>query len=128
MEGIQRLAPEVELRVVGQGFVGIIDDDKPFEEHQEAARQGLAEAREILKSQAFSLIILDELNVAIQLNLLTREEVEKTLDTRSDKQHVVITGRSAPDWLIDQADLVTEMREIKHYYQPKVPARSGIEK
>ncbi|MCD6248934.1 MAG: cob(I)yrinic acid a,c-diamide adenosyltransferase [candidate division Zixibacteria bacterium] len=127
LEGIKRLAPEVELHVVGQGFVGIGDDDKSFEEHQEAARQGLAEVEQILISQAFQLVILDELNNAIQLGLLTREDIQKILDIRSEQQHIVITGRDAPDWMIDQADLVTEMKEIKHPFQKGVKAQKGVD-
>lgn len=127
LEGIKRLAPEVELRVVGQGFVGIVDDHKQFEEHQAAARKGLAEAGEILGSGEYPLVILDELNVAIQLGLLTRKEVEKILERRTLEQHLVITGRGAPDWLIEQADLVTEMREIKHPYQKGIKAQKGVD-
>jgi len=127
LEGIKRLAPEVELRVVGQGFVGIGDDDKPLEEHRQAARKGLAEAEQILTSQTFQLVILDELNIAMQLGLLKREEVEKTLGIRGEQQHLVITGRDAPDWLIEQADLVTEMKEIKHPFQKGVKAQKGVD-
>lgn len=127
LEGIKRLAPEVELRVLGQGFVGIIDDDKPFEEHQQAARQGLAEAEQIVKSRDFQLVILDELNVALKLKLLTREEVEALLDTRPAEQHLVVTGRDAPEWLIERADLVTEMKEVKHPFQKGVEAQKGVD-
>ena len=115
------------MRAVGQGFVGILDEDKPIEEHQKAARLGLLEAAKILTSQAYQLVILDELNVAIHLGLLTRAEVEKVLDVRDDKQHLVITGRNAPDWLIEQADLVTEMKEIKHPFQKGVEAQKGVD-
>lgn len=127
LDGIKRLAPEVELRTIGKGFVGIIDDNKPIEEHQEAARSGLAEATKLLESRDYQLVILDELNVALDLNLISREEVEKMLTVRDELQHLVITGRGAPDWLIEAADLVTEMKEIKHPFQNGVEAQKGVD-
>jgi len=129
LEGIKRLAPEVELHVVGRGFVGIADDSdsSQFEEHCKAARKGLDLARRVIEAGDHELVILDELNVAIQLGLLTREEVEKVLERRTREQHLVITGRGAPDWLIEQADLVTEMREIKHPYQKGIKAQKGVD-
>jgi cob(I)alamin adenosyltransferase len=127
LEGIKRLAPEVELHVVGQGFVGIVDDDKDFSVHQEAARKGLAEAVEIVRSEKFPLVILDELNVALDLGLIERDGVEQLLAARGEKQHLVITGRAAADWLIEKADLVTEMTEIKHPFQKGILAQKGID-
>lgn len=127
LKGIKRLAPEVELRTVGQGFVGIIDDDKPIEEHRKAAREGLAEAREVLASGAYDIVILDELSVALQLKLVDQSDVESMLEAKNDQQHLVITGRDAPDWLIERADLVTEMREIKHPFQAGIEAQKGVD-
>jgi cob(I)alamin adenosyltransferase len=127
LEGIKRLAPEVELRVVGEGFVGIIDDDKDIEVHRRAAREGLAMAREILVSGQYPLVILDELNVAMDLGLISSDAVREVLNARNEKQHLVITGRGAPDWLTEMADLVTEMREIKHPYQKGILAQKGID-
>ncbi len=126
-KGIKRLAPEVEMRTIGKGFVGIIGDDKPIVEHQEAARLGLLEAEQILKSQEFELVILDELCVALQLGLVTREAVQAVLDSRGKEQHLLVTGRGAPDWLIEAADLVTEMKEIKHPFQNGVEAQKGVD-
>lgn len=127
LKGVKRLAPEVELHVVGEGFVGIIDDSKQFEEHVEAAREGIALARAKIQAGAHQLVILDELNVALDLGLVNRAEVEKLLEARSEMQHMVITGRRAPDWLIEKADLVTEMKEIKHPFQQGIEAQKGID-
>lgn len=127
LEGIKRLAPEVELRVVGEGFVGIIDDDKDIEVHRRAAREGLDMAREILVSGQFPLVILDELNVALDLGLVSSDAVREVLDARNETQHLVITGRGAPEWLKEMADLVTEMREIKHPFQKGILAQKGID-
>jgi cob(I)alamin adenosyltransferase len=127
LKGIKRLEPNVDLRIVGEGFVGIIDDTKDFEEHREAAKKGIKMAAEIIKSGEYRLVILDELNVALDLGLVTDEEVESLLETRPEEQHLVITGRSARDWLVEKADLVTEMTEIKHPFQKGILAQKGID-
>lgn len=127
LKGLKRLEPNVELNVIGTGFVGIVDDDKPFEEHQEAAKKGIELAIEKISSGNYRLVILDELNVALDLGLVSDEDVKRVLDARSDKQHLVITGRSAADWLKERADLVTEMTEIKHPYQKGILAQKGID-
>ena len=127
LKGIKKLEPEVELHTVGEGFVGIIDDDKDFEEHRAAGKKGVAFALEKIKSGDYPLVILDELNVAVDLGLVMDEEVEEILAARGEKQHIVITGRGARDWLVDRADLVTEMTEIKHPYQKGILAQKGID-
>ena len=129
LEGVKRLAPEVELHVVGRGFVGVAEDSdgSQFEEHCRAAREGLELARGVIEAGDRELVILDELCVALDLELLNREEVEKVLEERKEAQHLVITGRGAPDWLLQKADLVTEMKEIQHPYQKGIKAMKGID-
>jgi cob(I)alamin adenosyltransferase len=127
LKGLKALQPWVELHVVGEGFVGIIDDNKDISVHQKAAREGLALAAEKMKSGEFPLVILDELNVAMSLELIERKDVEVLLDARSEEQNLVITGRGAPDWLVERADLVTEMKEIKHSFQAGIEAQKGID-
>ena len=127
LRGLKRLEPNVELHVIGEGFVGIVDDNKSFEVHRAAAVKGVELAIEKLSSQAYPLVILDELNVAYHLGLVTQEDVERILSKRGEKQHLVITGRGAPDWLQEQADLVTEMREVKHPYQKGILAQKGVD-
>ncbi|MFQ5607615.1 MAG: cob(I)yrinic acid a,c-diamide adenosyltransferase [Candidatus Zixiibacteriota bacterium] len=127
LEGLKRLEPEVELHVAGAGFVGIIDDKLPFEEHRRVSLEALELAREKLSSGDYRLVILDELNVAVKLGLVTSEELRQTLATRARGLHVVITGRDASVELIEQADLVTEMTEIKHPFQRGVLAQKGID-
>ncbi|MDH4034913.1 MAG: cob(I)yrinic acid a,c-diamide adenosyltransferase, partial [candidate division Zixibacteria bacterium] len=123
LEGLKRLEPNLQLHVVGEGFVGIVDDDKDIEVHKKAAADGLALATDKIKSGDFQLVILDELNVALKLGLVTDDQVRELLSACPDRQHLVITGRDAPQWLIDQADLVTEMTEIKHPFQDGIPAQ-----
>ena len=73
------------------------------------------------------MIILDELNIAADLKLISQEDVLSVINACSKKQHLVITGRNAPEYLIEKADLVTEMKEIKHPYQQGILAQKGID-
>ena len=125
--GLKRLEPNLELHVVGEGFVGIVDDDKDIEVHRKAASDGLALATEKIKSGDFQLVILDELSVALKLGLVSSDQVWGLLAACPETLHLVITGRDAPDWLIEQADLVTEMTEVKHPFQDGIPAQKGID-
>jgi cob(I)alamin adenosyltransferase len=127
LEGIKRLEPNVEFHVIGEGFVGIVDDDKDFEIHRAAAEKGIELAMDKLSSGKYQLVVLDELNVALDLWLVSREAVRAVLNARGDKQNLVITGRKAADWVMEAADLVTEMTEIKHPYQKGVMAQRGID-
>lgn len=127
LDGLKRLAPNVELNVMGEGFVGIIDDTKSIDEHRRAARQAYELALEKITSGKYNLVILDELNVAINLGLVSREELEEIIEKKPKELHLVITGRGAIKWLIDQADLVTEMKEIKHPYQKGILAQKGVD-
>ena len=127
LKGIELLKEFVEMEQVGEGFVGIVDDNKEFSVHQEAARKGLAYAREIIHSGKFDIVILDELNVAIDLGLVPLEDALELIRSKPDLLHLVITGRGAKQELIDLADLVTEMREIKHPYQKGILAQRAID-
>ncbi|MBX6423893.1 cob(I)yrinic acid a,c-diamide adenosyltransferase [Thermosulfurimonas sp. F29] len=93
-----------------------------------AVAEGWRWAREIIKSGEFQLVVLDEINVALSLKLLSPEEVVSVLRERPSGVEVVLTGRNAPEEVIEFADLVTEMRKLKHYYERGIPARLGIEK
>jgi cob(I)alamin adenosyltransferase len=127
LDGIKKLAPNVELEIMGEGFVGIVDDDKPFEEHRAAAIRALEKVKDRIISGQYNLIILDELNVAVSLGLVTQEELQEIVELKPEKLHLVITGRGATQWLIDRADLVTEMKEIKHPYQKGILAQKGVD-
>ena len=128
LKGLKTLEPFVELHVVGEGFVGIIDDNKDIKVHQKAAREGLALALEKIRSGEYPLVILDELNVALSLDLVGREDGRGPPGRQGrDCRIWSLTGRGAPDWLIERADLVTEMKEIKHPYQVGIEAQKGID-
>ncbi len=126
----KRLAPQFEVLQLGRGFVKHMGDAKPFEEHLAAAKDALKVARERIASGAYDLIVLDELIYAIDyagVQLVTLEEVLGLLDAKPPMLHLVLTGRNAPQALIDRADLVTEMREVKHPWQQKIPAQLGVD-
>jgi cob(I)alamin adenosyltransferase len=95
--------------------------------HADLACGGLARASEALRSGSYDLVILDEIDVAISCGLLTTKDCLGLLDARPGDVELVLTGRWAPQALIDRADLVTEMREVKHYYRQGTAARAGIE-
>jgi cob(I)alamin adenosyltransferase len=97
-------------------------------EHVAQAQRGLERARAAMLSGAYDIIVLDEVNVALWFGLLAVKEVLAFLDERPERVDLILTGRRAPQELIDRADLVTEMREIKHYYAQGVAAREGIER
>lgn len=126
----KRLAPQLEVLQLGKGFVKYLGDKKPLEEHVAAATEALRIAKERIVSGTYDLIVLDELIYAIDyagVQLVTLEEVVALLDAKPPALHLILTGRNAPQVLIDRADLVTEMREIKHPWQRKIPAQEGID-
>ena len=96
--------------------------------HQAAlVRKGLQRIRQVLASGEYDIVVLEEINVALDLELVPLEEVLALLDERPPEVELVLTGRGAPQELISRADLVTEMVSIKHPYQRGVKARMGIE-
>jgi len=95
--------------------------------HHAHAAEGLARARAALSSPDVDMVVLDELDVAVWFGLLTERQCMALIEDRAPHIELVITGRSAPRAVIERADLVTEMREVKHYYRRGVQARAGIE-
>ena len=106
--------PIFKLVKMGLGFVGILGDKLPKEEHAKAARQALEYSKAQIANGGWHMIILDEINVAVSLGLLTAEEVLEAVKDLPAEKFVIFTGRGAPKEFIDRADLVTEMKEIKH--------------
>ena len=127
LDGIKKLAPNVELYQKGLGFVGIIDDKLDKSEHIRAAGEAVKFAREMVESGKYDIVILDEINVAIHLGLIPVEELLKIIDDKPELLDLVITGRNAREEVIEKADLVTEMREIKHPFQKGILAQKGID-
>lgn len=125
------LAPNFKLVKTGKGFVGIMGDALPFAEHQKAAEEGFAFAKQEIASGNWDIVILDEINNAVALGLIAKEKVLELINSFNSAthqlKHLILTGRDAPQEFIDAADLVTEMRDIKHPFEKGVKAKRGLE-
>ncbi len=114
----------VELIPLGGGFTWL---SKDIEKDKALAQKCWALCKEKIQSAAYDIVILDEITYAINYGWLDIDEVIETLRSRPADVHVVITGRDAPQELIDYADLVTEMREIKHPFTQGIKAQPGVD-
>src|SRR5919112_2554046 len=119
---INKLRPNFDLIVTGKGFVGIIDDDHLLEEHIQSSKNGLNIAMEKISSRKYNTIILDEINYALKLNLISEEDVIKLIKTKPAELNIIMTGNYISDKMLELADLVTEMKEIKHPYKKGIKA------
>ena len=104
-----------------------VDPESPEKIDVELARKGWNRALEVIESEDPDLLILDEINIAISFGLIDVEEVLKMIINRPEELDIILTGRYAPDELIELADTVTEMKEIKHHYNSGIQMRKGIE-
>jgi len=120
-------ADRFEIRKMGLGFVGILGDSLPIEKHKDAARKALEMFVAEKNSGKWHLIALDEVNVALSLGLLAVEDVIRAIKDYPNDRILILSGRGAPQELIDIADLATEMREIKHPFAQGGKARPTIE-
>jgi len=125
LNSVKRLSDSITLRQFGLGFFVNREPDK---EDIRVAREGLKEVQEIMCSGMYDLVILDEANIATHYNLFSVEDLLDFMRAKPESVELVITGRMADPQVIESADLVTEMKEIKHYYHNGVEARIGIEK
>ena len=106
------------------GFIKPDTDITPF---REKTLQGIEYVDEILDKEHIDLLILDEIIVCLKLGVINRIELEGLIKRVPSDTELVLTGRGAPDWLIEKADLVTDMKKIKHYIDKEINARKGIE-
>ena len=127
MDSVEKLGSNFELIAVGKGFVGIIDDKSPKEEHQKIAQEAIKISKEKISSDKYDLIILDEINYAVNLDLIKIEDVIELINCKPDNLNLVLTGNHVKPEIIKIADLVTEMKEIKHPYQLGIKAKKGID-
>ena len=107
-----------------EGFI----HSEPAKEDIEAARRGYNFILDVFKKDEYDVVILDEANIAVFFKLFSEDELVALMDKKPQNTELIITGRYATEKVMEKADLVTEMREIKHYYQKNVLARTGIEK
>jgi cob(I)alamin adenosyltransferase len=125
IKSLKRFGDQVTICQYGSGsFI----NGKPSEEEMEIARSGLNEIKLAMEKGTYDLIVLDEINVAVHLGLISVKSILNFLEKKPVNVELVFTGRWAPKEIIDRADLVTEMRNIKHYFNKGIKARKGIEK
>ncbi len=125
LTGARLLAPYLTIEQYGRpSFVHL---HRASPEDVRLAHEGLEKARAAMRSGNYAIIVLDEVCVALHFGLLEIEEVLAFLEEKPEGVELVLTGRRAPEELIARADLVTEMREVKHPYRRGIPARKGIE-
>lgn len=129
-ESYKKLAPDFKLVKMGKGFVGIMGDKLPREEHEKAAREALAYAEKEIKTGNWDIVILDEINNAVSLGLISKESVLDFLKLITNNYKlitIILTGRDAPPEFLEIADLVTEMKDLKHPYDQGIKGKRGLE-
>ncbi|OGW43674.1 MAG: cob(I)yrinic acid a,c-diamide adenosyltransferase [Nitrospirae bacterium RBG_16_43_11] len=126
-DGIKRLSPDVEIHVTGKGFVNIVSSPYSFEEHRASAQEGIALAKKKIESGIIDILILDEINNAIELGLVDLPQILELLDKKPPFLHLILTGRDARQEVIDKAHTVTEMKEIKHAFTLGIEPQKGID-
>lgn len=124
IEAVRKFVPDITMKQYGLGCFIV---EKSTDADIRAARKGLADVTQIMASGLYDLVVLDEATIAVFFELFSVEELVGALKKRTGKTEIVITGRYAPEKLTELADLVTEMKEVKHYYTKGVEARKGIE-
>ncbi len=124
IEAVQKYLPQITVKQYGlECFIY----NQPEQKDIDAALIGLHEVELIIEQGLYNIVVLDEANIALYYKLFTVNQLLQILDKKHPETEIIITGRYAPTQIIDKADLVTEMREIKHYYNNGVQARQGIE-
>ena len=126
LEAVKKLHPYFEIIPMGKGFIRF-DQGGPKPEDLQAVQETWNFFLEQMQSGRYGLIILDEINYAIDYRLLPVKEVVKALKNKPAPLHLILTGRNAKPEIMDLADLVTEMKEIKHHYKKGIQAQKGIE-
>jgi len=125
IESAKLLSPR--FKVVQSGQDTFVKRGEPSDEDLRLAHRGLELAREATSSGEYDIVILDEVNVAVELGVLSVEDVLPLIEDRPEGVELVLTGQDAPEEFLKRADLVTEMKKIKHYYDKGVAMRDGIE-
>lgn len=124
---VDRLRPYLKIMALGEGFVKIQGDKKPFILHQQAADKALVYAQKALSSGKYDILILDEVNVATRERLITTDKVSHLIKSKPLKTELVLTGRYASAKIIKLADYVSHIKMVKHPWQKGILARRSID-
>lgn len=117
----------VELIATGKGFCGIQGNLYPFEEHRANAQEAIRLVKEKIASGEFNIVIMDEINNALHLKLVDLDQVLEILRSKPPLMHLILTGRDAHPQVVDLADTVSEVREIKHAYRKNIEPQPGVD-
>lgn len=124
-KALARFSDHLTIKTYGRG---VFINAEPEDEDRRLAQAAYQEIADIVASGRYRLVVLDEANVAVKYGLLTVDQILDLIERRAEGVELLITGRYAHSRLVDRADLVTEMREIKHYFDRGIKARVGVEK
>ncbi|NIQ39352.1 MAG: cob(I)yrinic acid a,c-diamide adenosyltransferase [Proteobacteria bacterium] len=126
-DGLKKLICDVELISTGKGFCGIQGNPYPFSEHRENAQNAVQLAKEKITSGNYDIVILDEINNALELKLVDLDQILNLIQSKPPRVHLILTGRDAHPEVIALADTVSEVREIKHAYHEGIEPQPGID-
>lgn len=124
MDAVKRLGDLIDFKVMGRGFTWNSEDLK---KDATLAQRAWQTAKSAMLSGKYDIVVMDEFTYAMNYSMVDQNDVLQALKNRPPRVHVVVTGRDAPQELIEMADLVTEMREIKHPFKKGIKAQKGIE-
>jgi len=124
LEAVKHLS---DFKIEQYGRPDFVNPENPDKEDIRLAEQALKRAAKVIKNKEFDIVILDEINVAVSFGLIKAEKVIELIKNTSKKTELILTGRYMPEEFIKYADLISEVREVKHHFQAGVPARKGIE-
>lgn len=126
-DGVKLLNCDIELVATGKGFCGLQGNPYPWAEHRANAQDAIAIAREKMASGKVDLLVLDEINNALRLKLVDLEQVMAIIRQKPAMMHLVLTGRDADPQVIEVADTVSEVKELKHAYRAGIEPQPGID-
>lgn len=127
LDAVKNFSPLIIIEQFGRkGFFHVTKE--PDKKDIQRARKGLEKCQKAMLSGKYRIIVLDEINVTVYFNLLSEKDIHSFLDQKPKDVEIILTGRYAPESFLERADLITEMKEVKHYYEKGIQARKGIEK
>ena len=125
IESAKKLAPYLTIKQVGRET--FISKSNPDPKDLQLAQEGFSIAKKAIQNKEYDIVILDEINLAVDYDLIPLTEILQLMDSKPEEIELILTGRNAKREILERADLVTEMVDRKHYYDKGVPAREGIE-
>jgi cob(I)alamin adenosyltransferase len=126
-DGVKKMGCEVELISTGKGFCGIQGNPYPYEEHRMNAQEAIQLTLQKMESGRYDILILDEINNALHLRLVDLEQVLEIIRRKPPLMHLVLTGRDAHPQVVELADTVSEIKEVKHAYRKGIEPQPGID-